>query len=141
MTWRKQENMFAGWEAEQEEKKEREWKMDSELSSATLTITPVDTDGTVVYHMSEAIEIRPYPNPLGFGGSWGSMTAYSEEEAKEKEKLFLETLSTWDIINDGFLKDQGMTRIEVVWKEKETRLEHVNNRIAEHEDAQPLLLI
>ena len=145
----KQENLFAAWDADQEklkkedeEKEKREWKMDSELSSATLTITPVEReDGTVVYLMSSAVEIKPYPNPLSFGGSWGNGAVHSLEEAKEKEKLFLETLSTWDKMDESFLKDHGMTRIEVVWKEKETRLEHRNFRRAEAEEAQPLLLV
>ena len=149
MSRQSKQNLFAEWDVKQEklkqeaeEEEKRSWKMDSDLSSATLTITPVEReDGSVIYRMRDAVEIRPYPNPLSFGGSWGGGTAQSLEEAKEKEKLFLETLSTWDIINDGFLKDHGMTRIEVIWEEKETRLEHVNNRIAEHEDAQPLLLI
>jgi len=134
--------MFADWEVETEAKKKREWKMDSELSSATLTIIPVEReDGTVIYLMSDAVEIRPYPNPLSFGGSWGSSRAYSLEEAKEKEKLFLEKLTTWGVMDYSFLKDQGMTNIKVIWEEKETQLERMNNRRAEREVDQPLLLI
>ena len=149
MYLRKQPGMFADWDVKQEklkqeaeEEEKRSWKMDSDLSSATLTITPVEReDGSVIYRMRDAVEIRPYPNPLSFGGSWGGGTAQSLEEAKEKEKLFLETLSTWGIIDVGFLKDQGMTRIEVIWEKKETQLERRNFQRGDREGAQPLLLI
>jgi len=149
MTRRKQESLFAEWDAEQEqlqaaqkEEERRNWKMDSELSSATLTIRPVEMeDGSVVYHLSDAIEIRPYPNPLSFGGSWGSGTVLSEAEARAAEKLFLETLSSWDIIDQSFLKDHGMTRISVVWEDKVTPVKYLNDQRAEREEEQPLLLV
>lgn len=141
--------LFAEWEAEQrklqEEKdaeEKRNWQMDSELSSATLTISPVEkADGSVVYHLHDAIEIHPYPNPLMFGGVWGSATVNSEIEAMEREQLFLETLSTWDIIDHGSLKEHGMTRISVVWEDQVTRVQHANDRRAKAGEDQPLLLV
>lgn len=149
MARRKQESLFAEWDAEQEQlKKEKEedekrnWKLDSELSSATLTIRPVELDdGSVVYHLSTAVEVRPYPNPISFGGSWGGGTVESEAEAKEAEKLFLETLSTWSIMNMGHLKERGMTRIEVVWEEKMTITRSRNDKRADRGEEQPLLLV
>ena len=143
-----QGTLFAEWEAQQrklQEEKEAEerrtWQMDSELSSATLTITPVELkDGRVVYSLNEAVEVKPYPNPLTFGGSWGSGRVDSEIEAMEKEQLFLETLSTWDIIDESFLKAHGMTRIKVVWAPKVSRLQHLNDRRAEDGEAQGLLI-
>lgn len=149
MVRQKQESLFAEWDAEQEkskqEKKEdekRNWKLDSELSSATLTIRPVELDdGSVVYHLSTAVEVRPYPNPISFGGSWGSGTVESEAEAKEAEELFLETLSTWSIMSNGHLKERGMTRIEVVWEEKMTRTRFRNDKRADRGEEQPLLLV
>jgi len=134
--------MLAEWEAEEKEEKKRSWKMDSDLSSATLTITPVELeDGSVVYHLRDAIEIIPYPNPLSFGGTWGTSTVQSEAEAKEAEKLFLETLSTWPTMNMGYLKENGMTNIKVVWKEKETKVQNLSAMKAKSGDKQPLLLI
>jgi len=142
MTRQRQENMLAEWEAGEKEERKRSWKMDSDLSSATLTITPVElADGSVVYHLSDAVEIRPYPNPLSFGGAWGTGTVQSEAEAKEAEKLFLETLSTWPTMNMGYLKENGMTNIKVVWKEKETKVQNLNAMKAKSGDKQPLLLI
>ena len=149
MARQNQETLFAEWDAEQkqlqeekEEEERRNWKMDSDLSSATLTITPVELeDGSVVYRLSDAVEVVPYPNPLTFGGSWGGGTVRSKAEARAAEKLFLKTLSTWDICDESFLKDHGMTRISVVWKEKETRIQYLNARRAEREEEQPLLLV
>ena len=133
--------MFADWEVETEAKARHDWKMDSELSSATLTITPIEVeDGSVIYHLADAVEVLPYPNPLSFGGCWGNCTVDSEAEVKEREKLFLETLSTWDIINDSRLKGHGMTRIKVVWNEKRTRIKNLNARRAARGEEQPLLL-
>ena len=141
--------LFAEWDAEQRRLKEekdaeekRTWQMDSELSSATLTITPVElADGKVVYRLHDAIEILPYPNPLGFGGSWGSGSVDSEIEAMEREQLFLKTLSTWDIMDHGSLKDHGMTRISVVWEDRTTSLQHLNGQRAKAGEDQPLLLV
>jgi len=142
MTRQRQENMLAEWEAEEKEERKRSWKMDSDLSSATLTITPVELeDGSVVYHLRDVVEICPYPNPLSFGGTWGTSTVQSEAEAKEAEKLFLETLSTWPIMNMGYLKENGMTNIKVVWKEKETKVQNLNAMKAKSGDKQPLLLV
>ena len=147
---RQVQDMFAGWEAEQRKQKEereeeerRNWKMDSELSSATLTITPIELeDGSVVYRMREAVEVCPYPNPLSFGGSWGGGgDVRSKAEVRAAEKLFLETLSTWDIIDESFLKDHGMTRISVVWEDKVTHVKYLNDQRAEREEEQPLLLV
>lgn len=142
MARQRQENMLAEWEAEEKEERKRSWKMDSDLSSATLTIRPVELeDGSVVYHLRDAVEIRPYPNPLSFGGSWGSGTVHSEAEAKEAERLFLDKLSTWSIMDMGYLKENGMTRIEVVWEEKKTRVQNLNAMRAKSGDEQPLLLV
>ena len=142
MARQRQENMLAEWEAEEKEEKKRNWKMDSDLSSATLTITPVELeDGSVVYHLRDAVEIRPYPNPLSFGGAWGSGAVHSEAEAKEAERLFLDKLSTWSIMDMGYLKENGMTNIKVVWKEKETKVQNLNAMKAKSGDKQPLLLI
>jgi len=118
MTRQRQLSLLDEWDEEEK----RNWKMDSDLSSATLTITPVELeDGRVVYRWSDAIKILPYPNPLHYGGSWGGGSVDSEAKAKELARRFLETLSTWDIIDESFLLAHGMTRIKVIWQDKVTR--------------------
>lgn len=127
--------------AEEEEKAKRDWMMDSKTSFALLTITPVELEGgRVIYDIDEAMEIKPYPNPIGFGGCWGSGTAKTLAEAKKAERDFLKNLSTWSIINHRSLKDRGMTNIKVVWKEKTTRTGLYNQKRIEAGEAQQLLI-
>ena len=59
-----------------EEEGRANFKLDTEKSFALLVITPihaVSDDGETDYiDVKETIEIKPYPNPYGFGGMWGS---------------------------------------------------------------------
>lgn len=137
MPQKRQLSFLDEWDAQER----RTWQMDSDKSSATLTITPVELgDGRVVYRWRDAIEIHPYPNPLHFGGSWGGGGGGTEEDARAKEQCFLETLSSWDIIDHSDLKAHGMTRITVVWEDKVTRTQHGNDlRAAAGEDQQLLM--
>ena len=138
--WEKEQKKL---KAEEEEKAKLEWKMDSQASFARLTITPVELEsGGVIYDLDDAIEIKPYPNPIGFGGCWGSGVAKTLKEAKQSEKSFLKNLSTWSIINHKSLYDRGLTNVEVVWKEKTTRAGLLNQKRAELEpaDTQQILI-
>lgn len=56
--------------------------LDTEKSGATVTIRPMlrGSDSFVV--VESEIEIRPYPNPLSFGGAWGVKIYRTVEKAE-----------------------------------------------------------
>jgi len=100
--------------AEEEEK--ANFKLDDEKSFALLVITPihaVSDDGETDYiDVQETIEIRPYPNPYGFGGMWGN-GSYKPEEEKKVISDFHRWVDPW--------VERGLTRMEIKHEPKETR--------------------
>jgi len=61
------------------------WEPDKANSYARLTITLIKGANKGYYQWHEEVQIRPYPNPSGYGGQWGSGTAYSEAEIERLE--------------------------------------------------------
>ncbi|MDD5476457.1 MAG: hypothetical protein PHU03_08110 [Syntrophales bacterium] len=100
--------------AEEEEK--ANFKLDDEKSFALLVITPihaVSDDGETDYiHVDETIEIKPYPNPYGFGGMWGHGSHKPDEEKK--------VISDFHHWVDPWI-ERGLTRVEIKHEPKETR--------------------
>lgn len=89
------------------------WRMDSEESFARMDITPVQTPEGMYYQVHSSIEIKPYPNPIGYGGSWGSGSAKDAEELSADIEQFIKLTDS--------LKKQGMAKIEVITHDLETR--------------------
>lgn len=132
--------LFAELEKEQKKLKEkeeakarREWKMDSS-SFARLEITPVLKDGEIDhYDLNEAVEVKPYPNPIMMGGSWGGGGCKTKEEAEKAAARFRKKLACWDILDESYLFKHGMTQamVSVVWNEPMLRAELHNLRLGE----------
>lgn len=87
------------------------WRMDSKKSYARLRITPIVTTKGKYYHCSWSIEVRPYPNPFMFGGSWGSCPAYDEKELEEVIAAFSSQAERW--------KGNGLEIVEIQRCEEE----------------------
>lgn len=87
------------------------WKLDTAQSHAYLTITPTVRGDERFFALHEGLEIKPYPNPLGFGGIWGGSIAKDREELEQRIKKFLEYLESW--------KARGLVRITITEEEKE----------------------
>ena len=99
--------------AEEEEK--ANWKLDTEASFARLNITPIvaisDEETRYYVQIDETLEIKPYPNPYGFGGMWGHGGYKPEEEAEAVQK-FHDYISKWRAL--------GLHKIEVIHNPQET---------------------
>ena len=99
-----------------EEEGRANFKLDTEKSFALLVITPihaVSDDGETDYiDVKETIEIKPYPNPYGFGGMWGS-GSHKPEEEKKVISDFHRWVDSW--------VERGLTRMEIKHVPKETR--------------------
>lgn len=81
-----------------------------------MEITPVrKSDGTVHYNVSETIEIRPYPNPFSYGGSYGGGGADTKEQLDQ-------AIARFQAQADG-LKQYGMEKIEVITHEEQVKVE------------------
>ncbi|GEM_PF-4954567 len=96
------------------------WELDKENSYARLTITPIREASKGYYQWHEEVQIRPYPNPFGYGGQWGSGTAYSEAEIERLAKRFRRYLWEW--------QERGLERIEIIRKPEMTLTEYNNER-------------
>lgn len=106
------------------EKQEKEaWRMDRERSYAQFRITPIIERGRKRYQLDKTVEIRPYPNPLGFGGLWGMGYADDRAEVDRRINLFLLEVEKW--------KARGLERIEVIEEPEMTRVEYSNKRRGE----------
>jgi len=80
------------------------WEMDTEASHAFFHIIPV-VDGEDRYlTVSYGLEIRPYPNPFGFGGMWGSGGRRDTASIREKVKEFRGYIQRW--------REKGMYKVE-----------------------------
>jgi len=89
------------------------WRLDPEKSFARLTITPVKEGDNTYYDIDEVIEIRPYPNPFGFGGMYGMGVVRSEAEVEGRIKWFKGYLKEW--------QKRGFTKIEIIRQPQVTR--------------------
>jgi len=101
-----------------EEEESANFKLDTEKSYALIVITPihaVSDDGETDYiYVEETIEIRPYPNPYGYGGMWGQ-GGYKPEEEKKVIADFNRMVDPW--------VERGLTRVEI--KHESGKTEHV----------------
>ncbi len=101
-----------------EEEDRANFKLDTENSYALIVITPihaVSDDGETDYiYVDETIEIKPYPNPYGFGGMWGN-GGHKPEEEKKVISEFHRWVDPWI--------ERGLTRVEI--KHEPGRTEHV----------------
>ena len=101
-----------------EEEDRANFKLDTENSYALIVITPihaVSDDGETDYiYVEETIEIKPYPNPYGFGGMWGH-GGYKPKEEKEVIADFHRMVDPW--------VERGLTRVEI--KHEQGRNERV----------------
>jgi len=105
------------------------WELDKEESYARLTITPIREGNERCYLWQEEIQIRPYPNPFGYGGQWGTGTAYSEAEIEQLAEGFRRYLRKW--------QERGLERIEVIRKPETTETEYKNERRQEWLERHP----
>jgi len=91
---------------EQEER--ANFKLDTEASHALLVITPVhcisDEGEFDRIRVETTLEIRPYPNPYGFGGMWGT-GGYAPEEEGALVARFHQEVDPWI--------ELGLTRVEI----------------------------
>ncbi len=112
-----EQQAISGIPSEEEEQKAN-WKMDTENSFARLVITPLHTvsdDGeTDLIDVDEAIEIKPFAAPWGFGGMWGH-GRYKREEEKKVLAEFHRLADPW--------VERGLERFEILRESRQT--EHV----------------
>lgn len=80
------------------------WEMDTEASHAYFHIIPVVEGEDRYFTYNVELEIRPYPNPFGFGGMWGSGGHYDTAGIREKVKEFRGYIQRW--------RDKGMYKVE-----------------------------
>jgi len=92
------------------QKEKDSWQMDGEKSHAILTITPMVSPEGKHYYCDATIEIRPYPNPLSYGGMYSMQTAKNEEELEQVIANFNNQAEK--------LKKQGMKKVEIVRQEE-----------------------
>ena len=101
-----------------EEEDRANFKLDTENSYALIVITPihaVSDDGETDYiYVDETIEIKPYPNPYGFGGMWGH-GGHKPNEEKKVIADFHRMVDPW--------VERGLTQVEI--KQEPGRTEHV----------------
>lgn len=99
-----------------EEEKKANFKLDIGKSFALLVITPVhyvsDNGEKDYIHVQTTIEIKPYPNPYGFGGMWGSGTVDPEKEKN--------TIDNFHHLVDPWI-ERGLTRVEIKHAPEETK--------------------
>ena len=91
-----------------------EWRLDPVKSFALFEWQTVIRGEETFYRISESLEIRPYPNPLGFGGMWGGSSAKTLEDVAERKDRFFLYARQYERL--------GMTRFE----EKELPVWNVN---------------
>ena len=95
---------------------DRLWELDKEESFARLTITPVREGDKRYYQCNEEIVIRPYPNPMMWGGMWGGRVAHTREEIKAVIKDF-----NWWVAR---AKELGLEKVEIIEMPEVTRTEY-----------------
>lgn len=82
------------------------WQMDSVESSAVMEVTPIrKLDGTIKFSIHTALKIRPYPNPLSYGGFYGFGEAANESELNKHKESFLKNMEQY--------KKLGLEKIEI----------------------------
>ena len=81
------------------------WRLDSEKSFALFTYYQESRNGETSYHYNTSLEIKPYPNPLSFGGMWGSGGCKTPAELEKAKQDFMKYVNRY--------VPYGLTRIEV----------------------------
>jgi len=89
------------------------WRLDPEKSFARLTITPVKEGDNTYYDIDEVIEIRPYPNPFGFGGMYGMGVTKSKAEVERRIKYFKGWTKEWE--------ERGLNKVEIIRRPQVTK--------------------
>ena len=82
----------------------KDWRLNPEKSYASFYPYPVDIKNKRLYSVRTELKIRPYPNPYGMGGSYGSGGLYTREELDDYLQRFLKGLAKW--------QDLGLVKIE-----------------------------
>ena len=95
-------------EKEYTDEEKREWRLNPEESLAEFEITAIQFPERIAYTLTDKLQIRPYPNPTGFGGMFGIGGAGSVPELMEKVRSWREILRPWEA--------RGLTRIRVIRK-------------------------
>ena len=90
------------------------WRCDPEKCHASFIYHRVFEGGNFRYWDTYvSVEIRPYPNPFGFGGMWGGGGWKTKKELNKALRLFKERVKFWE--------KHGLTRIEIKQKPDEVR--------------------
>lgn len=74
---------------------EQPWELDTEKSFAKMEITPVRCGDELMFRCTEALEIKPYPNPRMFGGMWCYGGLDTEDEVKKRIEEFHKWADEW----------------------------------------------
>lgn len=98
---------------EYSEQEKLDWKLDPETSFAELAITPIKTPESQSFRFEDKLEIRPYPNPIGTGGWWGTGGGHTLSDLKEAIRQFHRILAPYQA--------RGLTSITIVKRETEFR--------------------
>ena len=80
-----------------------------------MEITPVRSADGLVYHLSYAIKIKPYPNPFSYGGMCGGGAVKTQEELDQAIAKFNDQADA--------LRSNGMEKVEIVTHEETVKVE------------------
>uniref|UniRef100_A0A6H1Z7X9 Uncharacterized protein n=1 Tax=viral metagenome TaxID=1070528 RepID=A0A6H1Z7X9_9ZZZZ len=112
------------------------WEMDKEGSHAFFHIIPVVEGENRYLTYNIDLEVRPYPNPFGFGGMYGGGGCYDKAGIREKVKEFRGYIQRW--------RDKGMYKVEFKRLPEQVRrpITHINTGAERKKavDKQPALL-
>ena len=95
----------ASWHEQLDQWEKEKWRMDSEKSHAYFISYRLREGDKVRYQFNYGIEIKPYPNPLSFGGCWCSGGAKDEEALEEHLGSFKKEVARW--------QKQGLVKVEI----------------------------
>lgn len=120
-------------EKEYTDDEKRDWRLDPEESHAGFEITAIQFPERIAYSFSDTLRIRPYPNPLGMGGWWGTGGAGNITDLMKRLRHWREGLKPWEA--------RGLTRIRIIRKppiyraepartEQETATKNVSPQLA-----------
>ena len=71
------------------------WELDKKNSIAKLEIIPERRGDELLFRYHSAIEIKPYPNPFGYGGEWSSGAVKTEGEVQKLIADFHRKVTAW----------------------------------------------
>jgi hypothetical protein len=106
------------WLAEVDQFERDQWRLDPEKSYCDFTWQPVIVRGEKRYWVRTTIEIRPYPNPLSYGGSYGSSTCQTLEDVEQAKAAFLKEAEHWRV--NGMTRftehEEGLVNLDYRWQ-------------------------